>query len=479
MSKRFRHASKDHPPGWCQPAGTLRPLRARLPAPAAEDGELLDANRLYVLRTVEERGVRFVRLWFVDVLGVLKSFAIPVTELESALEEGVGLDGSSLEGSARLAERDVIAHPDPRTFQVLPWRPDSLVARMLCDVRMPDGTPFPGDSRHALRRVLGQAADLGLTLQVGAEIEFFLFAEGTEAGRAGGEPIPLDEGAYFDLTPLDDGSDFRRRTIEYLEQMGIPVKASHHEVAPSQHEIQLAYTDALTMADAVTTFKLAVKEVAREQGVFATFMPKPLQHESGSGMHVHFSLFDGDRNVFYAAPSAGGQILSSTGQAFLAGVLAHARELTAVTNQWVNSYKRLAGGFEAPEHVSWTRHSRSALVRVPSSRPDRERAARIELRSPDPACNPYLVFALVLAAGLRGIERGYQLPAEADDASPGASHLPEDLREAVLLFESSDLARETLGERLCDWYVRNKREEWNAFRRTVTEFERNRYLRLL
>jgi glutamine synthetase len=455
----------------------LRPLSARLPACDADDGGLLDANRLYVLRTAEERDVRFVRLWFVDVLGVLKSFAIPIIELEPALEEGVGLDGSSLEGGARLAERDVIAHPDPRTFQVLPWRPEPPVARMFCDVRMPDGTPFPGDSRHALRRVLAQAADLGLTLQVGAEIEFFLFAEGSDGGR-GGVPVPLDEGAYFDLTPLDDGSDFRRRTIEYLEQMGIPVKASHHEVAPSQHEIQLAHTDALTMADAVTTFKLAVKEVAREQGVFATFMPKPLEDESGSGMHVHFSLFEGDRNVFYAAPEDGG-ILSATGRAFLAGVLAHARELTAVTNQWVNSYKRLAGGFEAPEHVSWTRHSRSALVRVPSSRPDRERAARIELRSPDPACNPYLTFAVVLAAGLRGIERGYQLPAEADDASPGASRLPEDLREAVLLFEGSELARETLGDRLCDWYVRNKREEWNAFRRTVTEFERSRYLRLL
>jgi glutamine synthetase len=439
------------------------------------DTDLTLSNRDYVMRTVEERGIRFVRLWFVDVLGMLKSMAIPVTELETVLEQGVGLDGSALEGGSRLAERDVIAHPDPRTFQVLPWRPTSVAARMLCDVRLPDGTPFPGDSRHALRRVLSQAAEVGLTMQVGAEVEFFLFGEGSDPSKP---PVPLDQGTYFDLTPLDDGSDFRRRTIEYLEQMGIPVKASHHEVAPSQHEIKLAHTDALSMADAVTTFRLAVKEVAREQDVFATFMPKPLEHESGSGMHVHLSLFDGEHNVFFDADEPGP--LSATGRAFLAGVLAHAPELTAVTNQWVNSYKRLAGGFEAPEYVSWTRYARSALVRVPSSRPDSEAAARIELRSPDSACNPYLCFALVLAAGMRGIERGYQLGAEAgDDPPPGACRLPEDLREAVTVFEASELVRDVLGDRLCDWYVRNKRREWDEYRKTVTEFERSRYLRAL
>jgi glutamine synthetase len=290
-------------------------------------------------------------------------------------------------------------------------------------------------------------------------------------------PVPLDNGTYFDLTPLDDGSDFRRRTIEHLEQMGIPVKASHHEVAPSQHEIQLAHTDALSMADAVTTFRLTVKEVAREQGVFATFMPKPLQDHSGSGMHLHLSLFDGQSNVFHDEDPD--EPLSPTGTAFLAGVLAHAPELTAITNQWVNSYKRLTGGFEAPEHSSWTRHGRSALVRVPSNRPGKERAARIELRSPDPACNPYLCFALVLAAGLRGLERGYQLPAEGDDAPPSAPSLPEDLREAVDAFDASELARDTLGDRLCDWYVRNKRREWSEYRTTVTEFELRRYLRAL
>jgi glutamine synthetase len=438
-------------------------------------GDTADANRQYVLRMVKERGVRFIRLWFVDVIGLLKSIAIPTTELETALEDGVGLDGSALEGTARLAERDVIAYPDPKTFQLLPWRPGSVVGRMLCDVRLPDGSAFPGDSRHALSRVLDQAADLGFTLQVGTELEFFLFAETEDFERP---PVPLDDGAYFDLTPLDDGSDFRRRTIEYLEQMGIPVNASHHEVAPSQHEIKLSHTDALTMADAVTTFRLAVKEVAREQGVFATFMPKPLQDESGSAMHVHMSLFDGERNVFFDQNAE--EPLSPTGRAFLAGVLAHAPELTAVTNQWINSYKRLAGGFEAPEFVSWTRHGRSALVRVPSGRPDRERAARIELRSPDAACNPYLCFALVLAAGLRGIERGYQLAAESEDDHPvGGRPLPEDLHEAIALFESSELARETLGDRMCDWYVLNKRREWDVYRRTVTEFERGRYLRLL
>jgi glutamine synthetase len=342
-------------------------------------------------------------------------------------------------------------------------------------VRMPDGTPFAGDSRHALRCTLQHAADLGFTLQVGAEIEFFLFAEDTDAEVP---PVPLDQGAYFDLTPLDDGSDFRRRTIETLEQMGIPVKASHHEVGPSQHEIQLTHTDALSMADAVVTFRLAVKEVAREQGVFATFMPKPLEGVPGSGMHLHLSLFDGDRNVFFDEDADAP--LSLTGQGFLAGVLAHAPELTAVTNQWINSYKRLAGGFEAPEHANWTRYGGAALVRVPSNRPEREGAARIELRSPDPACNPYLCFALVLAAGLRGIERGYQLPAEAgDDATPRTARLPQDLREAVGRFDASELARETLGDRLCDWYVRNKQREWDDFRKAVTAFELRRYLRAL
>jgi glutamine synthetase len=435
--------------------------------PAASRGQ-------YVLRSVEERGVRFVRLWFVDVLGLLKSFAIPVSELEQALEEGVGIDGSSLEGAARACEQDAIACPDPATFQVLPWRPESLVARMFCDVRRPDGDPHPADSRHALRRVLAQAADLGCVFQVGPEIEFFLFAE---PGEGGGEPRPLDAGAYFDLTPLDVGSDFARRTIEHVEQMGIPVKQSHHEVAASQHELDLHHTDALTMAEAIITFRLAVKEVARELGVYATFMPKPLEAVAGSGMHLHCSLFEGERNAFFAP---GDEALSPTGGAFLAGVLAHAPELCAVTNQWVNSYKRLAAGFEAPDHVAWTRGGDSALVRVPSNRPGKEAAARLELRSPDPACNPYLAFGLVLAAGLRGIERGYQLPAETNGRpGDGVPRLPGDLREATERFERSELAREALGDPIVDAVVRNKRAEWEAYRRTVTDFERSRLLKLL
>jgi glutamine synthetase len=428
----------------------------------------------YVLRTVEERGIRFVRLWFIDVLGMLKSLAIPVSELEQALDEGVGIDGSSLEGTARRGERDAIANPDPATFQVLPWRPGSLVARMFCDVKLPDGSPYPGDSRHALRSALGQAADLGYTFQVGPEIEFFLFGELGE----GEEPTPLDDGAYFDLTPLDMGSDFRRRTIEYLEQMGIPVKASHHEVSASQHEVDLHHTDALSMADAVTTFRVCVKEVARELGLYATFMPKPSERLAGSGMHLHLSLFAGDRNAFHS--DASDEPLSELGRSFMAGVLAHAGELAAVTNQWVNSYKRLAAGFEAPEHVDWTRDGVPSLVRVPSNRPGKEAAARIELRSPDPACNPYLAFALLLAAGLRGIERGYQLPAEANGEPPARpDRLPEDLRDAIDAFDASELARETLGDTICDWYVRNKRREWAEHRRTVTEFERRRLLRHL
>ena len=436
--------------------------------PVARHGE-------FVLRTATDRGVRFVRLWFVDVAGLLKSFAIPVSELERALERGVTLDGSALEGGSRAVERDAIARPDPATFQVLPWRPDSVVARMFCDIRLPDGEPYPGDSRHALRGVLAQAADLGFTFQVGPEVEFFLFAE---PGKGGDEPIPLDDGAYFDLTSHDAGSDFRRLTIEHVEQMGIPVKASHHEAAASQHEMDLQHTDALSMADSLITFRQAVKEAARELGVYATFMPKPLEAAAGSGMHLHCSLFEGDANAFFSPEPD--QPLSATGQAFLAGVLAHAPELCAVTNQWVNSYKRLATGFEAPEQVTWSRSGAPALVRIPSSRPGTEEAARIELRSPDPACNPYLALALVLAAGLRGVERGYQPPAEMNGNSlDGARALPGDLREAIELFEHSELARDALGETLCRWHLRNKRGEWEEYRRTVTDLERSRLLRML
>jgi glutamine synthetase len=433
----------------------------------------MSRNTEFVLRTVKDREVRFIRLWFVDVLGLLKSVAIPAWDLENALEEGVGLDGSSLEGAARIRERDVIAHPDPATFQILPWRPGSIVARMFCDVRLPDGTTYPGDARHVLRRTLAQAADLGYTFQVGPEIEFFLFSQATD----GAEPALLDDGAYFDLTPLDLGTDFRRRTIENLEQMGIPVKASHHEVAASQHELDLRHNDALSMADSVTTFRLCVKEVAREQGMYATFMPKPVERLAGSGMHLHLSLFAGEKNAFHSDDPA--EPLSEIGCAFLAGILAHAPELTAATNQWVNSYKRLGSGFEAPEDVGWTAQGDPALVRVPSHRPGREEASRIEIRSPDPACNPYLAFALLLAAGLRGIERGYELQPESGTDRNGLPKLPQDLREATTAFATSDLVRETLGEHIQSWYVRNKRRDWDEFHATVTDFERRQLLKVL
>jgi glutamine synthetase len=427
----------------------------------------------YALRTATERGVRFVRLWFVDVLGLLKSVAIPVAQLERALVEGVGLDGSALEGLVRDHERDVIAVPDALTFQVLPWRSGACVARMFCEVRTPDGAPFAGDSRRALKRVLAQAAEQGYAFLAGAEVEFFLFD--VDPGPDG-LPRALDSGSYFDLTPLDAGSDFRRAVIEHLERMGIPVKASHHEVAPSQHEVDLEHDDALSTADAITTFRLAVKEVAREAGVFATFMPKPLTDEFGSGLHLHLSLSREGRNAFYDQnPEAP---LSEVGCAFLAGVLAHAREITAATNQWVNSYKRLVPGAEAPESTTWTRHGRSSLVRVPSGRPESEDAARIELRSPDPGCNPYLALALVLGAGLRGIERDYQLAAE-DQPSVAAPPLPRDLREAVAAFAESELVRDVLGDRLCDAFLRNKAAELEEHRTTVTELDRRRLLEIL
>ena len=430
------------------------------------------ADAQYVMRVVEDRGVRFVRLWFVDVVGSLKSLAVPASELEAALVEGVGLDGSAIEAGARGSERDVYAWPVPGSFQVLPWTSGHRTARMVCDLRMPDGAPFAGDSRQALCRVLDQAAEAGLTLQVGCELEFFLFEEKQEPGRP---PVPLDNGGYFDLTVQDVVSDFGRRAIEHLEQVGIPVTASHHEVAPSQHEIHLKHTDALAMADAITTFRIVLKEIARDLGLFATFMPKPLDGHSGSGMHLHLSVYEEDENLFFGGES---DPFAPRGAQFLAGILAHAGETAAVSNQWVNSYKRLITGMEAPTHVNWTREGANALVRVPSGRPGRADSARIELRSPDAAANPYLLFAMVLAAGMRGIERGYQLPPEvsvADDAPP----LPGDLGEATELFNGSELARDTLGDRLCDWYVASKRGEWDAYRSAVTDFDRDRYLRWL
>ena len=436
-----------------------------------------DDVRAFVIRTAEEREIRFVRLWFTDILGFLKSFAIPAEELQEALTEGVGFDGSSIDGFARVQEADMVAHPDPSTFQILPWRPGMAgVARMFCDIRTPEGTLFEGDPRAVLRRAMSRASDLGLSFYVGSEIEFFLFGDSKT-------PEPLDVGTYFDLTPLDVGSDFRRRVIDYLEQFGVPVKDSHHAIAASQHEVDLRHTDALTMADSVMTFRLAVKEVAQELDVYATFMPKPIQGVDGSSLHTHMSLFEGDRNAFFDPTDR--YYLSKTARSFVAGLLRHAREISAVTNQWVNSYKRLVPGFEAPLYVCWGVSNRSALVRVPLTKPGKEAAARIEYRAPDPACNPYLAFALILTAGLHGIEQEYELPAEATNdiyamtdaerSDAGIAQLPESLPEAIAEMQRSELVREALGEHLFEWFIANKRAEWNEHRSYVTglELERN------
>jgi glutamine synthetase len=432
----------------------------------------------YVLRTVEERDIRFIRLWFTDVLGFLKSFAITPAELETAFDEGMGFDGSAIEGFARLQESDMVARPDPSTFQILPWRPgEQGVARMFCDVHTPDGEPFTGDPRFVLRRTLARAQETGFTFYVGPELEYFYFGSSSSTE-------PLDQGGYFDLTPLDIASDLRKRTVFYLESMGISVESVHHEVAPSQHEIVLRDTDALTMADNVMTARLAVKEVAQEAGLYATFMPKPVQGAFGSGMHTHMALYEGDRNAFFDPDEE--YRLSKVARAFIAGMLRHAREITAVCNQWVNSYKRLVPGYEAPVHICWARQNRSALLRIPTMG---KGDVRVEFRSPDPACNPYLAFALMLSAGLQGIADNAELPSPASDniyemtpaerRAAGIESLPEDLSEAVVAMERSDLVRATLGDHLFEFFARNKRSEWEAYKAYVSPFEIERSLPVL
>ena len=442
---------------------------------------MIKPDQEFVLRTVEERDIKFVRLWFTDILGFLKAFDITSTELEEALTEGMGFDGSSIEGFARIEESDMIAKPDASTFQVMPAHPSRAdSARMFCDIWLPDGNPFLGDPRNVLKRTLRRAADLGFTYYVGPELEFFYFknSSGTEY---------MDQGSYFDLTHLDEAGDMRKRTVEYLEEMGIPVEYVHHEVAPSQHEIDLRYADALSMADNVMTYRLVVKEVAQDLGAYATFMPKPVAGINGSGMHTHMSLFEDDRNAFFDPQDEAH--LSKIGRAFLAGMLHHAREICAVTNQWVNSYKRLVPGFEAPVYICWARRNRSALVRVPMYKPGKESATRLEARFPDPACNPYLAFSVMLAAGLKGIEENYELPPEADDniyamtpaqrQAANIDSLPEDLHEATQVCESSELVRSTLGEHTFEWFIRNKKSEWDDHKAYVTPFELQRYLPIL
>ncbi|MBN1319410.1 MAG: glutamine synthetase [Thermoleophilia bacterium] len=434
-----------------------------------------------VLRIVEDKQIKFVRFWFTDVLGNLKSFAVTPAELEGAFEEGMGFDGSSIEGFVRIEESDMVAYPDPSTFAVLPWRAGAGgAARMFCEIRTPDGSPFPGDPRNVLRRVAARAEALGYTMNVGPELEFFYFKDscGTEV---------LDQGGYFDLTTLDAGSDLRRDTINALHAFGIQVEYSHHEVAPSQHEIDLRFKDVLTMADQVMTYRLTVKEIAQQKGLYATFMPKPMFGVNGSGMHVHQSLFKGKSNAFF---DAGDEYnLSKVGKSYIAGLLAHIKEIALVTNQWVNSYKRLVPGYEAPVYICWSRRNRSAMVRVPLYKPGKENATRVELRNPDPACNPYLAFAAMLAAGLDGIEKGMELPPEASNniyhmteeerAAAGIDSLPEDLYQAIKEFEKSSFVREALGDHVCDYLIRNKWAEWNEYKTLVTPYEISRYLPLL
>ena len=432
----------------------------------------------YVMRSVEERGVRFVRLWFTDVLGFLKGFAITPAELESALHEGMTFDGSAIEGYSRVQESDMLAMPDPNTFEIVPWRGDDApVARMFCDIQRLSGEPFDGDPRYVLKRNLDRARERGFTFYAGPEIEYFYFTSATE-------PQPLDTAGFFDVTHTDMASELRKRTILTLEQMGIPVEYSFHENGPSQHEIDLRYTDALTMADNVMTFRMVVKQIASELGVHATFMPKPIAGAFGSGMHTHLSLFEGDVNAFHDPGDPYG--LSKVGKCFVAGLLRHAREITAVTNQTVNSYKRLIVGYEAPTYICWARNNESALVRVPIPKRGKESSTRIEFRSPDPACNPYLAFSLMLAAGLKGIEEGYELPPEATNnifemtaeerAVEGIAALPQSLAEAVDVMERSELVAEALGEHVFDYFIRNKRSEWNEYKEQVTPWEMDRYL---
>ena len=434
-----------------------------------------------ILKLVNKHKVRYIRLWFTDVLGFLKGFTITINELPRALGDGMGFDGSSIEGFARIEESDMIAHPDLNTFAILPWESkDYSVARMFCDIYTPDGRPSEADPRFVLKKNLAQAAKMGFTYYVGPELEYFYFNNSKNT-------IILDKGGYFDLTPLDVAQSVRNETVSALEDIGIIVEYSHHEVSSSQHEIDLRYADALTMADNVMTYRLVAKEIAQQKGLHATFMPKPVFGINGSGMHVHQSLFKGERNSFFDIKDS--YHLSKEAKSFIAGLLKYAPEITAVCNQWVNSYKRLVPGYEAPVYLSWARRNRSDLVRVPEYRPGREKATRIEFRSPDPACNPYLCFSVMLAAGLDGIKNNLQAPVpieknvyemnEEERKKFGISTLPGSLAEAVQLAEGSKLVREALGEHVFNSFIENKKKEWDEYRTQVSEYELKRYLPIL
>ncbi|MCX5866184.1 MAG: glutamine synthetase family protein [Proteobacteria bacterium] len=434
-----------------------------------------------VLKTVKDKKVKFIKIWFVDILGQLKSFSITNRELEGAFSEGMGFDGSSVEGFARIFESDLVAVPDASTFRILPWRPqEDAVARMFCDILNPDQTPYEGDTRYILKRNLAEAKKLGYTFYVGPELEYFYFKS---------EKLPeiIDQGGYFDFLPLDLGHDLRRNTILILEKMGIQVEYAHHEVAPSQHEIDLRYAEALEMADTVMTYKVVVKQVAWEKGVYASFMPKPLFGVNGSGMHCHQSLIKGGKNAFFEAKDE--YHLSKTAKQYIAGVFKHVKELASVTNQWVNSYKRLVPGYEAPVYIAWARRNRSALIRVPMYKPGKEMATRIELRFPDPACNPYLAFSVMLAAGLEGIRNNYPLPkpverdiyeiSDEGREEAGIDTLPGSLIEAIELTKKSKLVKKALGDHVFEKFIENKEIEWDRYRIQVTGYELEKYLPVL
>ena len=434
-----------------------------------------------VLKIAKEKDVKFIRLWFADITGQMKGFAITREELEGALEEGMGFDGSSIKGFARIDESDMMAMPDPSTFTILPYRPqEKAVAGMLCDILNPDGTPYQGDSRYILKKALDKATEKGYTFYIGPELEFFIFKDEKSTQT-------IDEGGYFDITTLDAGNEVRREIILTLEQMGIPVEYSHHEVAPSQHEIDLRYADALTMSDTVMLYRMVVKEIAMKAGLYATFMPKPIYGVNGSGMHTHQSLFTGESNVFFDPKDE--YHLSAKGKCYIAGILRHAPEITLVCNQWVNSYKRLVPGYEAPVYICWARRNRSALVRVPMYKPGKEKATRIEFRSPDPACNPYLAFATMLAAGLKGVEQNYSLPeplerdvyhlTEEEMKRLNVKCLPGSLIEAIEIAEKSALLKEVLGEHVYTNLIMSKRIEWDEYRKRVHEYELTTYLPVL
>jgi glutamine synthetase len=434
-----------------------------------------------VKKIVKDKDISFIQFWFTDVLGVLKSFAVTPSELEEGLTEGMGFDGSSIEGFARIHESDMIAKPDPTTFQLLPWRSgERPVARMFCDVLNPDGTPYEGDPRYIFKRLLETVSDEGYTYYLGPELEYFYFADNKSTEV-------IDTGGYFDSRPLDLAGDLRRETIFALQDMGIQVEYSHHEVAPSQHEIDLRYDEGLKMADKTMTYRLVVKEIARQHSLHATFMPKPIFGENGSGMHVHQSLFKGKKNAFYDEKDK--YNLSDIGKHYIAGILRHAPEITVVTNQWVNSYKRLVPGYEAPVYVSWARRNRSAMVRVPMYKPGKETATRMEFRSPDPSCNPYLAFAVMLGAGLEGVNNKYELPDPieedifemnpAERKAYGITDLPGNLYAAILEAEKSALVRKILGDHIFEKFIENKKIEWDNYRTHVSQYELDKYLRIL